>query len=962
VSTILFVDDNEQNRYLMRTLLTASGYEALEAAHGAEALALARRTRPDLIIADILMPQMDGFAFCRECKRDEALRDIPFVFYTATYTDPRDEALAMQLGAARFIVKPVENDDFVAILREVLQAQQDGQLAAPSLPPEEEETTLYRLYNEALIRKLEDKMLDLEQVNHSLAEREASFRRLAENAQDLIYRYEFVPRRGFTYVSPAATAITGYTPEEHSTDPDLAYKLIHPDDRHLLEAMARDKTTPGQPITLRWMRKDGETIWTEQRNTPIFDDAGELVAIEGIARDVTKRVRAAEALQQERNRAQKYLDIAGVMFVALDAEGAVTLINQKGCEILGRSQEEVIGQNWFDNFIPAGGREHVRAVFGQLMAGEIELAEYYENAVLTRTGEERVIAWHNTVLWDEQGRPTGILSSGDDVTARKQVEGALRASEDKFRSLFNQSMEGIYLHDFEGCILDVNQVACSQSGYSREELLQRSVFDCHPDKPNTTNLPKSEILRQWSQWRPGQRMTLEAEHQRKDGTVYPVEVSTGVVRYGDKHLILAIVKDITERKQAEEALRESEIKFRTLVDQAPEALFLHDIDGRIVDVNQVTVERYGYTREQLLQMRTSDIDPDYVEREDRGAFWQALKNQKQMRFEARHRRQDGHIFPVEIHLSAIELGGAQRILALANDISERRRQQAEIMAAQVELQRLLTEAEQSRRALLSVVEDQKAAQEEIRKLNVELEARVRQRTAQLEAANRELEAFAYSVSHDLRAPLRAMDGFSAALLSHYGEQLDAQGQHYLERIQSASQRMGELINDLLDLSRVTRREMSRQRVNLSVLAREIAAELQAEGARRQVEFVIADGVTAHGDAHLLRLVLQNLLGNAWKFTGQREQARIEFGVLEEGEEKTDHLPIYYVRDNGVGFDMAYADKLFAPFQRLHGMHEFPGTGIGLVTVKRIVARHGGQIWTEAALERGATFYFTLGDE
>ena len=239
----------------------------------------------------------------------------------------------------------------------------------------------------------------------------------------------------------------------------------------------------------------------------------------------------------------------------------------------------------------------------------------------------------------------------------------------------------------------------------------------------------------------------------------------------------------------------------------------------------------------------------------------------------------------------------------------------------------------------------------------ELAEHVRDRTAQLEAVNQELEAFAYSVSHDLRTPLRALDGFSAALLSQYQDQLDEQGQHYLTRIQAASQRMGVLINDLLNLSRVTRQEMVRKQVDLSDMAQEIVDELKIGAPNRLVEFVIAPGITARGDDHLLRIVLENLLKNAWKFTASRPQSRIEFQMT-----RTSGEPVYMVCDNGVGFDMAYADKLFTPFQRLHAMNEFPGTGIGLVTVKRIITRHGGRIWTEAVLDQGAFFYFTLGGD
>lgn len=225
---------------------------------------------------------------------------------------------------------------------------------------------------------------------------------------------------------------------------------------------------------------------------------------------------------------------------------------------------------------------------------------------------------------------------------------------------------------------------------------------------------------------------------------------------------------------------------------------------------------------------------------------------------------------------------------------------------------------------------------------------------QLQAANRELEAFSYSVSHDLRTPLRSLDGFSLALIEDYGERLDDGAKGYLNRIRAASQRMGVLIDDLLKLSRLTRQEMNRQSVDLSRLARAVREELRGIEPDRDVEFVVQDGLVAQGDEHLLRVAVQQLLENAWKFTGQQPAARVEFGRT-----TLDHCDAFFVRDNGVGFDMTYADKLFGAFQRLHAADEFPGTGIGLATVHRIIHRHGGRIWAESAPGQGATFYFTL---
>lgn len=307
--------------------------------------------------------------------------------------------------------------------------------------------------------------------------------------------------------------------------------------------------------------------------------------------------------------------------------------------------------------------------------------------------------------------------------------------------------------------------------------------------------------------------------------------------------------------------------------------------------------------------------------------------------------------------------------AIARDVVERRdySQRAEKMSDDEvgvlvdafndmlsEIERRTQMIEQSNRNLEMEVAERRRNEEEVWRLNQELESRVRERTVQLEVANQELEAFCFSVSHDLRAPLRAIDGYRQALVEDCADNIPEDGQLYLQRIQSSVQRMGQLIEDLLNLSRVSRGVIDKRHVDLGELALQVIAELRQRDPARIVEVSVWDGLGVEADPRLLRVVLENLLGNAWKFTSKTATPRIEVGALRDSESMT-----YFVRDNGSGFDMAYADKLFGAFQRLHAVTDFPGTGIGLATVQRIVHRHGGRIWADAKVGKGAIFFFTL---
>jgi len=393
-------------------------------------------------------------------------------------------------------------------------------------------------------------------------------------------------------------------------------------------------------------------------------------------------------------------------------------------------------------------------------------------------------------------------------------------------------------------------------------------------------------------------------------------------------------REIAERKVAERELIESRRRLADIINFLPDATFVVDREGKVIAWNKAIEEMTGITAEQILEKGNYEYSLPFYGSRRPVLIDLVLQPEKIDEATYDFVQKDHDTLTAEVFIPSFR--GGTYLRAKARPLYDFQGK----VAGAIESIRDITRRKQ--------------AEEEVRRLAAALEERVRERTAQLETANRELEAFASSVSHDLRAPLRAMSGFSHLLLEYYGEKLDEQGRHYLQRMDQVSQRMGKLIDDLLSLSRLTRVEMRRERVDLSAMARGIGAELREREPGREVEFVVGERLSAQGDAQLLRVVLENLIGNAWKFTAKHPRARIEFGRLVHRGKS-----VYFVRDDGVGFDMAYVEKIFGAFQRLYPSTEFEGSGIGLATVERIITRHGGQVWAEGEVDKGATFYFTL---
>jgi len=497
-----------------------------------------------------------------------------------------------------------------------------------------------------------------------------------------------------------------------------------------------------------------------------------------------------------------------------------------------------------------------------------------------------------------------------DTTGRKKTEAQLRAASLYSRTLIEASIDPLVTIGSDGTISDVNKATEEVTGVARDRLIGADFADYFTE-PEKAREGYQRVFAE------GVVHDYPLAIRHVTGRVTDVLYNATVYRdeAGNVAGVFAAARDITERKKAEEQLSAASQYARTLLEASLDPLVTIGPDGTITDVNKATEEATGVPRAELIGTDFADYftEPEKAREGYQLVFSAGLVRDYPLAIRHLSGRITDVLYNATIYLD--EAGNVAGVFAAARDITER-----------------------------------KKAEEAVVKLNEDL----RHRTVELEASNRELEAFSYSVSHDLRAPLRGIDGFSLALIEDYHDELDAVGRDYLHRIRAASQRMGHLIDDLLRLSRATRAQMRIETVNLSRLAQSVLAELHQREPERIVEETVAPVIMVEGDPDLLRIILVNLLENAWKFTGKCPVAKIEFGAeTKKGE------AVYYIRDNGAGFDATYADKLFLPFQRLHTADEFPGAGIGLALVQRIVRRHGGWIRAEGAVNQGAAFYFTL---
>ena len=805
-------------------------------------------------------------------------------------------------------------------------------------------------------------------TQQALQESETKYRTLVEHIPAVTYIAELDAASTTKYVSPQIQQFIGLTQEQCLQNPNFWFESLHPNDRKRVLSELQETLSSGKSFECeyRLQKGTGEVIWVADHAVVVRDNDGVPLFRQGVMFDITARKQTQENLQTSEAFNRLLLASTGEGIYGVDLKGRCTFINPAALKMLGITNEaQVLGKNMhalIHHTRPDGTpypRRECR-VYQAYRRGE---GVHVDDEVLWKSDGTSFPVEYQSHPLHPNGRPVGAVVTFTDISERKRTEQALRDSRAQLAAAQRIAHIGNWSWN-----LRTSELTGSKETYR--------LFGIEPRPITFETL--LEYVHPQDRQKLRESINLALEQQASFDITYAIVSSDGAERFihsqgdvtvdeaGEPLWLVGTVQDVTGSKRAQDAQLRYAERLKTLNDihrsilvaRSPEAIasvaiqHIHqliptvrcsvvtfdfdDNSALILAAEGLGVEEFG--PEQRLPMRMFEAQLQTLrhgrsfEIHDTRDLSQKLETLRPMIEQGLQSLVNVPLWVKGELIGSLNLAGDQPG-AFAQEHFNIAREVADSLAIAIQQARLNRQIQQHAE---------------------ELEAKVTARTAALTAANKELESFSYSVSHDLRAPLRSIDGFSLALFEDYEDKLGEEGREYIERIRTSTQQMGQLIDDLLALAKVTRTDMQFKPVNLSQIAQETADMLKRSDTHRQVEFVIQEGLKTKGDPRLLRVVLTNLLGNAWKFTAKHEAARIEIGSELQNDEK-----VFFVIDNGAGFDAAYADKLFKPFQRLHTPQEFEGTGIGLATVKRIIERHGGRIWAEGEIEKGARIYFTL---
>ncbi|MCX5794138.1 MAG: PAS domain S-box protein [Elusimicrobia bacterium] len=706
---------------------------------------------------------------------------------------------------------------------------------------------------------------------------------------------------------------------------EMFLEHVLPEDRALVDEKFRRATATESNwnFECRIRRTDGQVRWIWAAGRHQRNAAGAARRMAGIVQDITERKQAETALQASEKKFRAMAETSPLaIYLSTGIEQKASYINPRFIQVFGYTLEDVptVGDWWPRAYPDEKYRQGIVEEWQSKVQRAIATGSTIEplDVVVTcKDGTKKNILWGFTSAGDMN------IAFGLDITERRKAEEALAAERQRLLVTLRSIGDGVISTDGQGRVTLLNAVAEALTGWSDPEARGKPLSEVFRIINEQTRRPAVDPVRRVLSDGRVQALANHTALVCRDGTERSISDSAAPIRDQDGKVIGVVLtfRDVTERRKSEEAVRESEERFRSLFENMRNGLahcrviFDGDRPQDVVylAVNQAFEAQTGL--KDVVGRKASEVIP---------GIWEADRGLLEVYGRV---ARTGVPEQLEIYLEALRQWFAISAYSPGRDHFV---------------------------AVFDVITERKRAEEQVRRLNVELEERVAQRTALLKMAVEELEAFSYSVSHDLQAPLRAMDGFSQALLEDYPDQLDARGRDYLSRVRGGAQRMAQMIEGFLKLSRAGRAELQRKPVDLGALAREAVTELRRSNPGRDVEFTAVGDLRAEGDSALLRIVLDNLLGNAWKFTAKTAQAKVEFGAAPSGTELA-----FCVRDNGAGFDASQAGRLFGAFQRLHGSAEFPGSGIGLATVRRIIHRHGGRVWAEGEVGKGAAVYFTL---